>query len=98
MVKVIVVGQSPPPHGGQAIMIGQFVKSKMPGVKLIHVRMGFSSHMNEVGRVRISKVMHMLGLIARIVYHRFASRARILYYPPAGPDRVPMYRDFIILI
>ena len=98
ILNVVVVGQSPPPYGGQAIMIGRFVKSTLPGLNLVHVRMGFSSHMNEVGRVRFSKIMHMLGLIARIVYHRFVSRARILYYPPAGPDRIPMFRDFIILI
>jgi glycosyltransferase involved in cell wall biosynthesis len=97
-LNVIVVGQSPPPYGGQAIMIGRFVKSKLAGVNLVHVRMGFSSNMDEVGRVRFSKITHMLGLIARIIYHRFANRARILYYPPAGPDRVPMFRDFIVLI
>lgn len=98
MTKVLVVGQTPPPFGGQAIMIERFVKCKMADVELIHVRMGFSSHMNEVGRVRISKILHMFSLIVRIIYHRFASRVRILYYPPAGPDRVPMFRDIIILV
>jgi len=51
-----------------------------------------------VGRVRISKILHMFALIFRIIYHRFASRVRILYYPPSGPDRVPMFRDIIILV
>jgi glycosyltransferase involved in cell wall biosynthesis len=98
MTKVLVVGQTPPPFGGQAIMIERFVKCKMADVELIHVRMGFSSNMNEVGRVRISKILHMFGLILRIIYHRFADRVRILYYPPSGPDRVPVFRDIIILI
>jgi glycosyltransferase involved in cell wall biosynthesis len=61
------------------------------------VRMAFSSHMNELGRIRLSKVLHLFGLIARIIYHRFADGARILYYPPAGPERVPVVRDVIIL-
>ena len=52
--------------------------------------MGFSSHMNELGRVRISKILHLFGLIARIIYGRFADGVRILYYPPAGPERVPI--------
>ena len=98
MLKVLVVGQTPPPYGGQAIMISRFVNCKMSDVSLIHARMGFSAHMNEVGRVRFSKITHMLGLIARIIYHRVVSGAQILYYPPAGPDRVPMFRDFVILI
>jgi len=98
MTKVLVVGQTPPPYGGQAIMIERFVRCKMADVELIHVRMGFSSNMNEVGRVRIAKILHMFGLILRIIYRRFASGVRILYYPPSGPDRVSMYRDVIILI
>jgi glycosyltransferase involved in cell wall biosynthesis len=98
MLKVLVVGQSPPPYGGQAIMIDRFVNCQMADVRLIHVRMGFSSHMNEVGRVRLSKLLHLVSLVARIIFHRFVSGARVLYYPPAGPDRVPMFRDFIILI
>jgi len=40
----------------------------------------------------------MFAIVARIVYHRFADGVRILYYPPAGPDRVPMCRDCFILI
>jgi glycosyltransferase involved in cell wall biosynthesis len=96
--KVLVVGQTPPPHSGQAIMIERFVNCKLAGVELIHVRMGFSSHMNEVGCVRMSKIVHMFAIIARIIYHRFADGVRILYYPPAGPDRVPMCRDAAILI
>jgi glycosyltransferase involved in cell wall biosynthesis len=98
MLQVLVVGQTPPPYGGQAIMIERFVKCKMPDVALHHVRMGFSAHMNEVGRVRLSKISHMFGLIARIIYQRLVNGVRILYYPPAGPDRVPMFRDLVILI
>ncbi len=98
MTKVLVVGQSPPPFGGQAIMIERLVKSELADVEMIHVRMSFSSHMNEVGYVRLSKILHLFSLIARIVYCRVVHRVRILYYPPAGPYRVPMYRDFVILL
>src|SRR5689334_22377036 len=96
MTKVLVVGQTPPPHSGQAIMIERFVTCKLPEIELIHVRMGFSSHMNEVGRVRLGKIIHMFAIIARILYHRLADGVRILYYPPAGPDRVPTYRVFVV--
>ena len=98
MLKVLVVGQTPPPYGGQAMMIERFVKSELAGVQLIHVRMGFSSHMNELGRVRLSKIVHLFAVITRIIYHRFVDGVRILYYPPAGPDRVPMIRDIIVLL
>ncbi|MEX2112394.1 MAG: glycosyltransferase [Pirellulales bacterium] len=98
MLKVLVVGQTPPPYHGQAIMIEGLVQSKLAGVQIIHARMGFSSHVNEVGRVRLWKFMHLAALVWRIIYHRFVAGVRILYYLPAGPDRLPMYRDFIILL
>lgn len=98
MLRVLVVGQTPPPVGGQTIMIQQLINSKPDGLQLIHVRMGFSSNMDEMGRIRLSKILHVFGLIARIIYHRFANDVRILYYPPAGPERVPMFRDVAILL
>jgi glycosyltransferase involved in cell wall biosynthesis len=98
MLKVLIVGQTPPPFGGQAIMIERLVNAKLADVELIHVRMGFSSSMNELGRVRLSKIAHLFVVIARIFYHRFVDGVRILYYPPAGPDRVPMVRDIVVLL
>ena len=97
MVKVLVVGQTPPPYSGQAIMIERFVKSDLAGVQIVHVRLAFFSHMNNVGAVRVGQIIHMFAIILRMIYHRFANGVRVLYYPPAGPDRVPMWRDIIIL-
>jgi glycosyltransferase involved in cell wall biosynthesis len=97
-IKVLVVGQTPPPCHGQAIMIEQLVESQLADLELVHVRLGFSSRIDEVGRFRFSKILHMFAVVARIIYHRFVDRARILYFPPAGSNRVPMFRDFFILI
>ena len=96
--KILIVGQTPPPRGGQAVMIERLVESRLAGVELIHVRMAFSSEMSEIGRVRFAKILHLFALVARIFYHRFANGVRTLYYPPAGPDRVPMIRDLVILL
>ena len=98
VLKVLIVGQTPPPYGGQAIMIERLVDSSLAGVEFLHVRMAFSATMTEVGAFRWSKVAHMFAVILRIIYYRIFHRVRILYYPPSGPDRVPMYRDVIILL
>ena len=37
-------------------------------------------------------------MVLRIVYHRVVHGTKVLYYPPAGPNRVPMYRDLVILL
>ena len=91
MVRVLVVGQTPPPLNGQGIMIERLVNSELAGVEMIHVRMAFSSNMDELGRIRISKILHLFSLIAQIIYRRFVDGVRILYYPPAGPERVPVF-------
>jgi glycosyltransferase involved in cell wall biosynthesis len=98
MLKVLVVGQTPPPYGGVHIMIQRFVNTRYDDVQLLHVRMGFNEKMDSVGRVQIKKVFHMLAVIARIYYHRLFKGVRIMYYPPGGPDRVPMIRDIAVLL
>lgn len=98
VLKVLVVGQTPPPFGGQALIIERFLRAGYTDVELIHVRMGFSSHMNELGRVRLGKIFHLFAVIANIFYRRFADGVRVLYYPPSGADRVPVIRDIVILL
>ncbi len=79
-------------------MIELLLKSQMQSIRLRHVRMAFSDGIEEVGRFRAAKLLHLIGLIPRIVYARLASGATALYYPPAGPNRVPVYRDMAVLI
>jgi glycosyltransferase involved in cell wall biosynthesis len=98
MVKVLVVGQTPPPYGGQAIMIEQMLEGEYFDLQLFHVRMAFSIEMDEIGKFRLSKVFHLFFVILRIIYFRFRYNIGVLYYPPAGPNRIPMYRDLAILI
>jgi glycosyltransferase involved in cell wall biosynthesis len=98
IVRVLVVGQTPPPIHGQSIMIKMLLDGELPGVELYHVRMAFSDDMNQVGRFRLGKLSHLLYVILNIVYYRFRFGIRILYYPPAGPNLVPLLRDVAILL
>lgn len=95
---VLVVGQTPPPHGGQAIMIAALLEGDYRPVVLRHVRMDFSRTMEEMGRFRVSKVLRLFWLWRRIVRERRRSGARILYYPPAGPRMIPVLRDIALLL
>lgn len=79
-------------------MIEHLVKADLEGVQIRHVRMGFSADISQVGRLRLSKLFRLLTLVVKIAYNRVRYRPRILYYPPAGPNRVPMFRDFAILL
>lgn len=97
-MDVVFVGQTPPPYGGQAIMLALTLQGRYEAVSLHHVRMSFSATMEEVGRFRPSKLLHLAGTILRIFSARLRHRAQVLYYPPAGPHRVPVYRDLVILL
>jgi glycosyltransferase involved in cell wall biosynthesis len=96
-LSMIVVGQTPPPFGGQTIMIRRMLDLKIPGVEMHHVPMRFSREMKEVGRFSPWKLIELLKIIASVVATRIRTGAKVLYYPPAGPDLVPVLRDLVIL-
>ncbi len=96
-IKILVLGQTPPPFLGQAMMIERLVKAKFEHVEIIHVRMAFSDRLKAIGKFSFRKVFHLFTLIVQTLYYRFKYGASILYYPPSGPNRNPMLRDFVIL-
>jgi glycosyltransferase involved in cell wall biosynthesis len=98
MKKVLVIGQTPPPFGGQALMIQRLVAGSYCNARLYHVRMAFSKDMDDVGRLQVSKLLHPLSILARAVWLRLRHGIDVLYYPPAGPDRLPMLRDIALLL
>ncbi|MBL7962339.1 MAG: glycosyltransferase [Flavobacteriales bacterium] len=95
--RVLVVGQTPPPHGGQAIMIERLLKGSFTQMELFHVRMAFSEDMESVGKAGLRKVWVLIRTILAVWVGRFRFRTTILYYPPAGPNRVPVLRDLALL-
>lgn len=98
MKKILVLGQTPPPFGGQAIMISRMLEGHYKNALLYHVRMSFSKDMDDMGRVRFGKLLHPFSIIAKVAYLRLRHNIGVLYYPPSGPDYLPMLRDIAILM
>jgi glycosyltransferase involved in cell wall biosynthesis len=98
MVKVLVVGQTPPPYMGQAISIRSMLRGKYRDLRLFHVRMSFSKEVDEIGKFRFTKVLKLPVIILKIIYMRLRHNIHIIHYPPGGPERLPMYRDLAILL
>jgi glycosyltransferase involved in cell wall biosynthesis len=99
VATILVVGQTPPPLGGQAIMIEKMLKGSYgDDIRLVHVRMSFSHELNESGKFKIRKLPKFCWLMVRILVARFAQGADILYYPPASANRLAVLRDLAILI
>ncbi len=96
--SVIVMGQVPPPMNGQSLMIQEFLAGTYPGLALVHVPMQFSATTSEIGVAGVGKVLKLVDLIRTLYRTQCSTRAEILYYPPAGPNLVPVLRDIVILI
>jgi len=98
MIKVLIAAQTPPPYGGMPIMIQRLLNSDLAGVRMVHVRLAFSADANEIGRYSVAKIVRLFTVVANIVFRRIVDGTRVLYYVPAGPDRMPMIRDMFVLI
>lgn len=96
-VKIIVVGQTPPPFHGQAIMIDTMLKGKYENFDMIHVRMDFSENIDEIGSFQFKKIGKLFILIRNILKTRRTHNAQVLYFPPAGDDVNPILRDIVVL-
>lgn len=96
-LHVLVVGQTPPPFGGQAVMIQAMLAGRYQGVVLHHVRMAFSEDMESVGRFQLRKLWVLLTTVLAVWRARIVHRTPVLYYPPSGPNKVPVLRDLILL-
>jgi glycosyltransferase involved in cell wall biosynthesis len=96
-INITAVGQTPPPFGGQAMMIDLVVHGRYSRVRFHHVRLAFSKTMASVGRFQLHKVFHLLGVILRTLWNHLRFKTRILYYPPGGQTALPILRDVLFL-
>jgi glycosyltransferase involved in cell wall biosynthesis len=94
---ILVVGQTPPPIHGQAVMTQLLLDGVYNEIRLRSVRMAFSETIDEVGKIRLQKLTELVSVVARIFRAKFQTKAEILYYLPASPNMVPFLRDVIIL-
>jgi glycosyltransferase involved in cell wall biosynthesis len=78
-------------------MLDCLVRSQMRGVELQHLRILLSTNENQVGKFRWKKLFRIFPIILRIIYARIIHRPQILYYAPAGPTTMGMFRDVAIL-
>mgnify|MGYP005844278099 CR=1 FL=1 len=94
---VIVVGQTPPPFEGQAIMIAAMIEGLRDRVEIVPVRMAFSASAAEAGAFAWKKVAHLFSLIRRARAALRRHPEAILYYPPAPARPLAVLRDILLL-
>ncbi len=97
MVKVLVIGQVPPPYVGQMISLHQLVTAQFADLRIYHVRMNYSRGVADFGVVKPGKILHLFRVILESSYKILRHRIDVIYYPP-GAGTVPLLRDIATLI
>jgi glycosyltransferase involved in cell wall biosynthesis len=97
-IKLVVVGQTPPPFNGQAKMIEVMLRGLTIRYDVRFVRMEFSDSVSTAGKFGFGKIVHLIALIIRTWKALGIRRNRYLYYPPASPNLVPVVRDVLFLL
>ena len=96
-MKILILAQTPPPFYGQAIMQKYIVDAKWDWCEKKHIRLTYSSKINEVGKFKLSKMFELVRIVLKVWSERLKGKIDLIYYPPSGPNRIPFYRDVITL-
>ena len=96
--RILVIGQTPPPFGGQALMIQALLDSEYKNADLFHVRLDFSKNFDDMGSFKLYKFWGLFKAIMQTWVYRFYYKTSVVYYGPAGPNKIAMLRDLILLM
>jgi glycosyltransferase involved in cell wall biosynthesis len=97
IVRLLIIGQTPPPYVGQMISIESLVKAQYKDIRVYHTRLNYSQTTDQIGKVRIGKLLHLFRVILESSYKILRHRIDVIYYPP-GADTVPILRDIATLL
>lgn len=98
MKKLLIVGQTPPPYHGQAIIIQEILNIEHKDLKVYHTNLQFSVNINELSRFSVKKLLKIPVVIGDIWLKIIRYRPDTMYYcPPGDISKVPFYRDILIL-
>ena len=94
--KILVLGQIPPPFGGQALMLQTLLDLKFDKFKLYHLDMRFSKDFDHMGSFKLYKFWILFKTIILAWFYKFYYKIDILYYGPSGPNKFAVFRDILL--
>lgn len=97
--RIVVAGQTPPPIGGQALMIARVLEElhHQSGFEIVHLPFFFTRDVRRMRRAGLDKVFEMFRVLWRLARIRAAGAIDALLYPVGGPQLVPLVRDVCLL-
>jgi len=97
MNKILVIGSTPPPHLGQAIMTKYLIDIESNHFKFYYINLSFSKNSTQFGKINFFKILSLVKVFVLIIYFRIFHKCKILYYNPSGHRYFPIIRDILIL-
>ena len=73
---ILLVGQTPPPYHGQAVVSAMLFDHDWKDLEVERLRMSYSDTIDEVGKVGVGKIIHLLGLILKTWWIALCKRPR----------------------
>jgi glycosyltransferase involved in cell wall biosynthesis len=95
--QILAIGMLPPPIGGQAVMFEAAIAELSRSASVDVVDIQAQRNIGETGKLHFAKVAWFLNLIVRELLPRRRRKYDILYYCPAGPNRLALVKDMVIL-
>ena len=96
-MKILILVQIPPPSHGQSIMQKYLVDVKWNWCDKKFIQLNFSKSIEEVGKFNIKKIFNLIKTIYKLLKERLKGKIDIIFYPPSGSNKIPFYRDILIL-
>src|SRR5437773_8021846 len=98
-MKLLVFAHKPPPHHGQSYMVQAMLEAlKGSPIRAFHVDARLSNDFEDVGRMRWGKLFLVLKYCLQAIWLRFRHGVDNFCYLPAGAHRVPLYRDWMVML
>ena len=96
-LKVLVIGQTPPPYGGQTIMTAALLEGDYRDAEIRHINSDFSTSLSEMARASTKKLVTLFIVLVKAVWEKARHRPKVLYYHPAGASKTAILRDIVLL-
>jgi glycosyltransferase involved in cell wall biosynthesis len=108
-MKLLVFAHTPPPHHGQSYMVKLMLdgfggdrrkSSACPasphGIECYHVNARLSTHLEDIGDIRVRKLGLLLWYCLQAIWCRFRYGVTTFYYVPAPGKTSALVRDWLV--
>ena len=97
---IVIAGQTPPPTGGQNVMIARLLDDLRGDARwrTEHLDFRFTPSFTTARQANLAKVWELLKVYGRLIRLSLRhGRVDLLIYPSGGPQTVPIVRDILLL-